>query len=273
MTTLQAIILAIIEGLTEFLPISSTGHMVVASSLFGIADDDFTKLFTVAIQFGAILSVVALYWRKFFDFSRLQFYVKLLIAVIPALIFGKLLGEHIDAMLEKPLPIGVIFLLGGIMFLFIDDWFKKPTIKSEEDITTLHALKIGLFQVLAILFPGLSRSAATIIGGLTQKLSREVAAEFSFLLAVPTMAAATLYKVFLDGITHNGVEMKGYELMLSDKAMLINFLIGNVIAFVVAYVAIKTFISYVSKHGFRVFGYYRIAAGVVVIVLSLAGLI
>lgn len=263
MTLLQSIFLAILEGLTEFLPISSTGHMIVLSSLFGIEHDEFTKVYTVVIQFGAILSVVVLYWRKFFDFTKLNFYVKLIIAVIPALIFGLVFGDYIDEMLEKALPIGIIFLLGGIVLLFIDDFFKKPLIKVEEDITTISALKIGLFQVLAILLPGLSRAAATIIGGLSQKLTREVAAEFSFFLAVPTMCAAT-------GYTLLKTYLKTPEIITNNLSTL---LIGNVVAFVVALIAIKTFIGLVSKYGFKIFGLYRIVAGIIVIILCLTGVI
>jgi undecaprenyl-diphosphatase len=259
MTIIQAIIIAIIEGLTEFLPISSTGHMIIANSLLGIQEDAFVKLYTVVIQLGAILSVVAIYWKKFFTLSRLNFYIKLLIAVIPALIFGFIFGDYIDTMLEKPLPIGIIFVLGGIVLLFIDNYFKKPTIKTEEDIHSLSALKIGLFQVLAIIFPGLSRSAATIIGGLTQKLNRETAAEFSFFLAVPTMAAATGYKLLKAALDTP-------EMLKENISLLI---IGNVVAFAVAIVAIRTFIGFVTKNGFRYFGVYRIIVGLLVIILCL----
>lgn len=273
MNIFQAIILAIIEGITEFLPISSTGHMIVASSLFGIEKNEFVKLYTVAIQFGAILSVVVLYWKKFLNFKHWSFYFKLIIAVIPALIFGKLFGDYIDEMLEKPLFIGIVFLLGGLVLLYIDKWFSNPKVFNEEEISYSTAFKIGVFQVLAIVFPGLSRSAATIIGGMTKKLSREIAAEFSFFLAVPTMAAATLYTIFLKDITIDGKEMKGFELMLSDTTVLTNFLIGNLIAFAVAFIAIKTFIGLISKYGFKYFGIYRIIAGIIVILLCVFDII
>ncbi|MBX7240148.1 MAG: undecaprenyl-diphosphate phosphatase [Bacteroidia bacterium] len=273
MNILQAIILAIIEGITEYLPVSSTGHMIVASSLFGIEKNEFVKLYTVAIQFGAILSVVVLYWKKFLNFKEWSFYFKLIIAVIPALIFGKLFGDYIDEMLEKPLFIGIVFLLGGIVLLNIDKWFSNPVVLEEKEISYLTAFKVGIFQVLAIVFPGLSRSAATIIGGMSQKLSREVAAEFSFFLAVPTMAAATLYTIFLKDITIDGKEIKGYELMLSDTTILTNFLIGNVIAFIVAFIAVKSFIGLISKYGFKYFGIYRIIAGIIVILLCITGVI
>lgn len=263
MTLLQAIIIAIIEGITEFLPISSTGHMVVANALFGIAEDDFVKLYTVCIQLGAILAVVALYWKKFFDLKRINFYVKLIVAVIPALIVGFLFNDWIDEILENPLFIGFAFLIGGIVLLFIESFFRKVRIVREEDIDTITALKIGLFQVLAVVFPGVSRSAATIIGGLSQKLNKEVATEFSFFLAVPTMCAATGYKLLK-------TMMKTPEMLTQHWNLL---LIGNVVAFVVAIIAIKALIQVVSKYGFQGFGIYRIVTGIVVIVLCLTKVI
>ncbi|TCC97987.1 undecaprenyl-diphosphate phosphatase [Pedobacter psychroterrae] len=258
MDYLQAFILAVIEGLTEFLPVSSTGHMVIASSFMGIGHDDFVKLFEVAIQLGAILAVVVLYWKKFFDFSKWQFYVKLIIAVIPALFFGFLLNDFIDNTLGNPIFIAVVLLLGGIVLLFIDKFFKNPQIEKESDISNLSAFKIGCFQVLAVVFPGLSRSAATIIGGMQQKLTRHAAAEFSFFLAVPTMCAATGYKL-----------LKGYELLNAENIKLLLF--GNVVAFIVAIIAIKSFIGFLSKHGFRIFGWYRIVLGIVLLGLYFAG--
>ncbi|MBC8987691.1 undecaprenyl-diphosphate phosphatase [Pedobacter sp. N36a] len=259
MNYLQALILAIIEGLTEFLPVSSTGHMVIASAVMGIGHDEFVKLFEVAIQLGAILAVVVLYWKKFFDFSKWQFYVKLLIAVIPALGFGYLLNDFIDDKLGSPIFIAVILLLGGIVLLFIDKMFKNPEIDHEADITNMSAFKIGCFQVLAVVFPGLSRSAATIIGGMQQRLTRHAAAEFSFFLAVPTMCAATGYKL-----------LKGAHLLNGENIKLLLF--GNVIAFIVAIIAIKSFIGFLSKHGFRIFGYYRIIIGVVILALYFSGI-
>lgn len=258
MNYLQALILAIIEGLTEFLPVSSTGHMVIASSFMGIGKDEFVKLFEVAIQLGAILAVVVLYWKKFFDFSKWQFYLKLIIAVIPALFFGFLLNDFIDNTLGNPIFIAVVLLLGGIVLLFIDKLFKNQTINHESEISNLTAFKIGCFQVLAVTFPGLSRSAATIIGGMQQKLTRHAAAEFSFFLAVPTMCAATGYKL-----------LKGYELLNAENVKLLLF--GNVIAFIVAIIAIKSFIGFLSKHGFRIFGWYRIIIGVLLLVLYFSG--
>ncbi|WP_256007102.1 undecaprenyl-diphosphate phosphatase [Pedobacter deserti] len=258
MDYVQALILAVIEGLTEFLPVSSTGHMVIASSFMGIGHDDFVKLFEVAIQLGAILAVVVLYWKKFMDFSKWQFYLKLVIAVIPALFFGFILNDFIDNTLGNPLFIAVVLLLGGIVLLFIDKLFKSPAIDKETDISNLTAFKIGCFQVLAVVFPGLSRSAATIIGGMQQKLTRQAAAEFSFFLAVPTMCAATGYKL-----------LKGYELLNAENVKLLLF--GNVVAFIVAIIAIKSFIGFLSKHGFRIFGWYRIIIGVVLIALYYSG--
>lgn len=257
MTYLQALILAIIEGLTEFLPVSSTGHMVIASSIMGIGDDDFVKLFEVAIQLGAILAVVALYWKKFIDFSKWQFYLKLLIAVIPALAFGFLLNDFIDNTLGNPIFIAVVLLVGGIILLFIDRFFKNQTIHDEQEMSNMTAFKIGCFQVLAVVFPGLSRSAATIIGGMQQKLTRNAAAEFSFFLAVPTMCAATGYKL-----------LKGHELLNAENIKLLLF--GNIVGFIVAIIAIKSFIGYLSKHGFRIFGWYRIAVGIIILALYFA---
>lgn len=258
MNYFQALILAIIEGLTEFLPVSSTGHMVIASSFMGIGKDEFVKLFEVAIQLGAILAVVVLYWKKFFDFSKWQFYIKLIIAVIPALFFGFLLNDFIDNTLGNPIFIAVVLLLGGIVLLFIDKFFKNPAINHESEISNLTAFKIGCFQVLAVAFPGLSRSAATIIGGMQQKLTRHAAAEFSFFLAVPTMCAATGYKL-----------LKGHELLNAENIKLLLF--GNVIAFIVAIIAIKSFIGFLSKHGFRIFGWYRIIIGILLLVLYFSG--
>jgi undecaprenyl-diphosphatase len=251
MNYIQAIILAIIEGITEFLPVSSTGHMIIASSFFGIAKDDFTKLFTIVIQLGAILSVVVLYFKRFFQ--TLDFYFKLVIAFIPAVVFGLLLSKKIDALLESPVTVAVSLLIGGIILLKVDDWFNNS---SETEITYIKALKIGLFQCLAMI-PGVSRSGASIVGGMSQKLARTSAAEFSFFLAVPTMLGATLkkcYDYYKDGfvLSHDQVNL---------------LIIGNIIAFVVALLAIKTFIGFLTQNGFRVFGYYRIIAGIALLVI------
>ena len=196
MNSFQAILIAIIEGLTEYLPVSSTAHMVFLSSYFGIQEDDFVKLFQVSIQFGAILAVVALYWKKFFDFSKFSFFIKLACAVVPALVLGKLFDDAIEAVLGNPIPIAIVLIVGGIVLLFIDSKFQNPTILKEEDITIKKAVTIGFWQCLAMM-PGTSRSAASIIGGMQQGLTRQAAAEFSFFLAVPTMLAVTVYSIVL----------------------------------------------------------------------------
>ena len=258
MNSFQAILIAIIEGLTEYLPVSSTAHMVFLSSYFGIQEDDFVKLFQVSIQFGAILAVVALYWKKFFDFSKLSFFIKLSCAVVPALVLGKLFDDAIEAVLGNPIPIAIVLILGGIVLLFIDSKFQNPTILKEEDITIKKAVTIGFWQCLAMM-PGTSRSAASIIGGMQQGLSRHAAAEFSFFLAVPTMLAVTCYSVFLK--TYEASQMKGYELILKSDEHIQLFLLGNVVAFVVAILAIKFFIEIIKQYGFKPWGWYRIVVG------------
>ncbi len=273
MSIIQAIVIAIVEGLTEFLPISSTGHMVAASSLYGIQDDPFTKIFEIAIQLGAILAVVVLYWKKFIDFKRWQFYAKLLVAVIPALVFGKLFDDIIDEKLGNPAFIAWMFIAGGLVLLFIDRLFKNPGIEKESEISYPKAFVIGLFQVLAVALPGISRSAATIIGGMSQKLSRRLAAEFSFFLAVPTMAAATGYSLFLKDWGPEATAQKGYEIILSSPDNTKAFVIGNIVAFVVAILAIRFFIGFLQKHGFRLFGWYRIVAGTILLILVWKGVI
>ncbi|GAB2706293.1 undecaprenyl-diphosphate phosphatase [Mucilaginibacter koreensis] len=258
MSLFHVIILAIIEGLTEFLPVSSTGHMVIASSAMGIASNDFVKLFTVAIQLGAILSVVVLYFKRFFQ--SVDFYLKLIVAFIPAAIFGLLFSKKIDQLLESALTVGITLFVGGIILLFVDKWFNTATVKEEKKVDYLTALKIGFFQCIAMI-PGVSRSAATIVGGMSQKLSRKAAAEFSFFLAVPTMFAATAKKLldfYKEGHKFTGEEIK----MLA---------VGNVIAFVVALLAIKTFITFLERRGFQLFGWYRILLGGAIIILYVSG--
>lgn len=258
MNFLQAFILAVIEGLTEFLPVSSTGHMIIGSSVMGIQTDPFVKLFTVCIQLGAILSVLALYFKRFF--KSINFYIKLLVAFIPAAIFGVLLSDKIDEMLESPLTVGVSLVIGGIILLFVDKWFNQPTVDKEEEINYITALKIGLFQCLAMI-PGVSRSGASIVGGMSQKLSRKAAAEFSFFLAVPTMFAATAKKLF-------DFYKEGHTIS-TEQIKLLAF--GNVVAFIIALLAIKSFIGYLNKNGFKLFGWYRIIVGAIIIVLILSG--
>ena len=262
MDLLQAIIIAIIEGITEYLPVSSTGHMIFASSFFGIEKEEFVKLFQVSIQFGAILAVVVLYWKKFFDFSKLQFFIKLACAVVPALILGKLFDDKIEAVLEHPTPIAIVLIIGGIILLFVDRFFKNPTIHKEEDITIKKAVTIGFWQCLAMM-PGTSRSAASIIGGMQQGLTRQAAAEFSFFLAVPTMLAVTCYSVFLKTYDKSG--LKGFELILKTEDNTKMFIIGNLVAFVVAVLAIKFFIEIIKKYGFKPWGWYRIIAGMLLL--------
>lgn len=249
MDLLHAIILAIVEGITEFLPISSTGHMIIVSSLLGISSEEFTKIFEVNIQFGAILSVIVLYWKRFFQ--SLDFYYKLFVAFLPAAVIGFLLGDFIDRLLESVTIVAIMLVLGGVLLLFIDKWLNNPDEKKEIDYPI--ALKIGFFQCIALI-PGVSRSAATIIGGMTQKLTRQKAAEFSFFLAVPTMFAASAYKL-----------LKNYKSIHSEDISLL--LIGNVVAFIVAMIAIKFFISFLTRYGFKVFGYYRIAVGLLILAL------
>jgi undecaprenyl-diphosphatase len=258
MNIFHVIILAIIEGITEFLPVSSTGHMIIASSLMGIAADPFVKLFTIAIQLGAILSVVVLYYKRFLQ--SVNFYIKLLVAFIPAAIFGVLFSKKIDALLESALTVGITLFVGGIILLFVDKWFNKPTVKAEKDISYLTALKIGFFQCLAMI-PGTSRSAATIVGGMAQKLTRTAAAEFSFFLAVPTMFAATAKKLY-------DFHKEGHVFTDEEIKLLA---IGNIIAFIVAMLAIKTFITFLERKGFRIFGWYRIVVGAIIIGLIWSG--
>jgi undecaprenyl-diphosphatase len=257
MSLFESIVLAIVEGVTEFLPISSTGHMIITSSIMGIANDPFTKMFTVAIQLGAILSVVVLYWKRFFQ--SFDFYLKLFIAFIPALVAGLLLKDYIDALLERVDIVGYTLLLGGIFFLFLDKIFKTEE-HTEEKISFSKAFTIGCFQIIAMV-PGVSRSAATIIGGLSQRLTKKAAAEFSFFLAVPTMFAATVLSIFK--FYKSGGSFGQNEISA--------LLIGNIVAFVVAMVAIKSFITFLTRHGFAVFGYYRIIVGIIILILYYTG--
>ena len=264
MNTFQAIIIAIVEGLTEFLPVSSTAHMKFVHPLLGVTDTPFVDMFEVVIQLAAILAVVVLYYKKFFDFKRIGFYIKLVIAVIPALIFGILLKKHIDAALGNLTFIATVMVAGGIILLFIDKVFKNPTIDSEEKVSNKTAFIIGCGQVLSIIFPGLSRSAATIITGMSQKLTRSAAAEFSFFLAVPTMFAASV-KSFWDTYKVNP------EVIAKDNLTIL--LTGSLVAFVVALIAIKFFISFLKKYGFRIWGVYRIIAGLTMLFLIWKGIV
>ena len=260
MTWIQVVILGIVEGLSEFLPISSTGHMIITEKLLQSPNDEFTKVFTVAIQLGAILSVIVLYWKKFFNFSQWQFYAKLAVAVLPALLIGFLFSKKIDALLDSSLTVAITMLAGGIVLLFIDKVFKNSNIHNEKEVTFLKAFIIGIWQCIAMI-PGVSRSAASIIGGMQQKLTRSAAAEFSFFLAVPTMLAATVYKIY-KYTKENGA-------LTSEEIKLLS--IGNVVAFVVALLAIKFFITFLKKYGFQVWGVYRVIVGIALLILILTG--
>ncbi len=270
MNTIQSVIIAIVEGLTEFLPVSSTGHMIIAQKLLGVEPGEFANLFTVNIQFGAILSVVVLYWKRFIDpvkvspisgnwlarFShRFDFYLKLFVAVLPAGILGFLLSDYVNSMLESVVIVAVSLVLGGIILVFVDNWFKNTA--DESRVTYPKAFKIGVFQVISMI-PGVSRAAATIIGGLTQQLTRKQAAEFSFFLAVPTMLGASALQLY-----------NTYHVITPENVK--TLLIGNAVAFVVAMLAIKGFISFLTRHGFKAFGYYRIVVGVVILLLLAFG--
>lgn len=258
MTIIQTIIIAIIEGLTEFLPVSSTGHMIIGQKMLNLESTVFVKAFTVCIQFGAILSVVVLYWKRFFQ--TLDFYWKLFIAFLPAAIIGFLASDYIDSMLESVTIVAVMLIIGGFIMLFVDKWFNKP--EENQEMTWKRSLRIGFFQCIAMI-PGVSRSMATIVGGMTTKLTRKNAAEFSFFLAVPTMAAASGYKLLkliMDPTSAN---------ILSEN--LITLLVGNIVAFIVAMIAIKFFIDFLTKYGFKAFGYYRIVVGIIILVLIALG--
>lgn len=271
----QTIVIAIVEGLTEFLPVSSTGHMIITQHILGVESTDFVKAFTFIIQFGAILSVVCLYWKNFFHLNhtpmpenctpvkrflhKYDFYWKLLVAFIPAAVLGLLFSDMIDAMLESVTVVAVMLIAGGIFMLFCDKIFDNGSEKTV--LTEKRSFFIGLFQCISMI-PGVSRSMATIVGGMAQKLTRKKAAEFSFFLAVPTMFAATVYKMaklFMDG---------GTEIISTNLTTLI---VGNVVAFIVALLAIKFFISFVTKYGFVAFGWYRIIVGSIILIMSFLG--
>lgn len=260
MDIVQSIIIAVVEGLTEFIPISSTGHMIITSKLLEVPDNEFTKVFTIAIQLGAILAVVVLYWKKFFDLKNWQFYIKLFVGVIPAIILGLLFSKQIDNLLDSTTTVAVALLLGGIILIFVDKFFKNAQVRSEKQISFKSSFVIGIWQCLAMI-PGVSRSAASIIGGMQQKLTRSAAAEFSFFLAVPTMLAATGYKLLEYYKDHGG--FSGEEIQI--------LAMGNIVAFVVAILAIKFFIEFLKKHGFRIWGFYRIILGIILLIMIYTG--
>ncbi|MBR5332900.1 MAG: undecaprenyl-diphosphate phosphatase [Muribaculaceae bacterium] len=274
MSIFDSIIIAIVEGLTEFLPVSSTGHMIIAQNILGVESTDYVKAFTFIIQFGAILSVVWLYWKRFFQLNntpapegagcmrrflhKYDFYWKLFIAFIPAAVFGLLFSDAIDAMLEKVWIVAVMLVIGGIFMLFCDKIFNKGS--EDTKLTEKRALMVGIFQCIAMI-PGVSRSMATIVGGMSQKMTRKAAAEFSFFLAVPTMLGATVYKC--------------YKLIKTDPSIISDNIttlaIGNIVAFIVALLAIKFFINFVSKYGFQAFGWYRIVVGGAILIMIACG--
>jgi undecaprenyl-diphosphatase len=260
MTFVQSVIIAILEGLTEFIPVSSTGHMIIAEKFLAVPETEFTKVFTVAIQLGAILAVVVLYWKKFFDGNNWLFYIKLIVGVIPAIILGLLFSKKIDALLESTTTVAIALLAGGIVLIFVDRFFTRPRIESEKQVSYKNSFIIGIWQCLAMI-PGVSRSAASIIGGMQQKLTRSAAAEFSFFLAVPTMLAATGYKLLKYYKENSG--FSGEEIKL--------LAVGNVIAFVVAMLAIKFFIDFLKKHGFKLWGIYRVVLGIILLVMIYTG--
>lgn len=258
MTLVQAIILAIIEGLTEFLPVSSTGHMIIGSALMGLQPSPFLKLFLIVIQLGTIISVLVLYYKRFFQ--SISFYIKLVVAAIPASILGVLFNDYIDAALESPLVVAITLVLGGVLLLFVDKWFNKPKVEDIEQVNYKKSFMIGVYQCLALI-PGMSRSASTIVGGMTQGLTRKLAAEFSFFLAIPMMFGASLIKLlkfFKDGNTFSGEEI---QLLV----------VGNVVGFIVAIIAIKSFIGILTKYGFKAFGWYRIVVGLIIIAVIASG--
>lgn len=255
MDLIQTITVAIVEGLTEYIPISSTGHMIITEKLMGIPDDDYTKMFTVAIQLGAILAVVVLYWKKFLDFKNIRFYFKLALGVVPAIVLGLLFNDKIDQLLESSLTVAIALLAGGVVLLFIDNMFNNPRYEDEKEVGFIQSFAIGCWQCLAMI-PGVSRSAASIIGGMQQGLSRSAAAEFSFFLAVPTMLAATGYKLLKHYKESGGFSAEEIKMLA----------IGNLVAFIVAILAIRFFIGFLKKHGFKFWGYYRIIMGLLLLI-------
>ena len=275
MDIFETIVIAIVEGLTEFLPVSSTGHMIIAQNLLGVESTEFVKAFTFIIQFGAILSVLVLYWKRFFQLNhtpvpegantiqcflhKFDFYWKLFVAFIPAAILGLLFSDAIDAMLESVVVVAVMLVIGGIFMLFCDKIFNKGSEKTQ--LTEKRAFMVGLYQCISMI-PGVSRSMATIVGGMSQGMTRKAAAEFSFFLAVPTMFGATVYKLY------KLLKEGGTELIMDNMTTLI---IGNVVAFIIALLAIKFFISFVQKYGFKAFGWYRIIVGGIILVMLLTG--
>ena len=278
MDWLQTVIIAIVEGLTEFLPVSSTGHMIITQNLLGIEQGDpFVHAFTFIIQFGAILSVVCLYWKQFFQldhtpapegssaFGRLKhkyrFYWLLFIGVLPAVVIGLLAKKSglLDWLLDSVEVVAIMLVVGGVFMLFCDRLFNKGT--DANQVNERRAFNIGLYQCISVI-PGVSRSMATIVGGMTQGLTRKRAAEFSFFLAVPTMAGATLLDL---------LDLLKEEASWATTHNICMLVLGCVVAFIVALLAMKWFVGFLTKYGFKVFGYYRIVVGTIIIVLLLTG--
>lgn len=262
MNFIQSVIIAIVEGITEFLPVSSTGHIIITSHLLGIEESDFLNTFTVAVQVGAILAVVVLYRKKFLNLTDWKFYLKLLIGILPAVVLGLLFEKRIDALLGSTLTVAIALLGGGIVLIFIDRLFNHPKIHSEKEVSFFQSFIIGIWQCLALV-PGMSRSASSIIGGMQQKLTRSAAAEFSFFLGVPTLAGATVYKVYKYYKTTGG--LTGDEINI--------LLVSNVVSFVVALFAIRFFIESIKKYGFKIWGYYRVVIGIVLLIMIYSGYI
>lgn len=273
MDFIQTIIIAIVEGLTEFLPVSSTGHMIIAQSLLGVESTPFVKAFTVIIQFGAILSVICLYWKRFFYPDTVKsgksywqamfdFYARLVVGVLPAVVLGLAFNDAIEENLGNVQLVAWMLIIGGVFMLFCDKIFNKGS--EETPLTYKRALIIGFIQCISMI-PGVSRSMATIVGGMSQKLTRKAAAEFSFFLAVPTMFGATCLETFK--MISSG---EGNILMEGDN--LFTLILGSIVAFIVAILAIKFFINYVTKYGFAAFGWYRIIVGLIIIICAACGM-
>ncbi len=279
MTLIQTIIISIVEGLTEFLPVSSTGHMIITQHLLGVQSSPFVKAFTFIIQFGAILSVVCLYWKRFFHIDRtpvpadvknpflrfiypLRFYWLLFVGVLPAVVIGLAAKKSglLDWLLNSIWAVAIMLVVGGIFMLFCDKIFNKG--REENKVNEKRAFIIGLWQCLSVI-PGTSRSMATIVGGMANGLTRKRAAEYSFFLAVPTMAGATLLKL-LDILKEDATWVNTHDLIM--------LVVGCVVSFIVALLAMKWFVSFLTKYGFKVFGWYRIIIGIIIIVMLLSGI-
>lgn len=279
MTLIQTIIISIVEGLTEFLPVSSTGHMIITQHLLGVQSSPFVKAFTFIIQFGAILSVVCLYWKRFFHIDRtpvpadvknpflrfiypLRFYWLLFVGVLPAVVIGLAAKKSglLDWLLDSIWAVAIMLVVGGIFMLFCDKVFNKG--REENEVNEKRAFNIGLWQCLSVI-PGTSRSMATIVGGMANGLTRKRAAEYSFFLAVPTMAGATLLDL-LDILKEDATWVNTHDLLM--------LAVGCVVSFIVALLAMKWFVSFLTKYGFKVFGWYRIIIGIIIIVMLLSGI-